>query len=1022
MSFQWKTRTSLFARMSLLFGLLVTFPLVISGIVLSLAGWNSVRESGDEIARAGITAVDASADQFQRTAEEKMRDAGKNVAKMGRDRLETSSKDAIEAGKDAFISNAKQMTTRGQQAVTKATGSVVKAGEEGLRKSLDTLGQTHRDSLDLLASHFRQQMEDELKGSATEVREGLATSSGRSWELSADRRLTAVQDMGNRIQNQILIKLQYPLATTAVLERSADSTPQIIQTYIRKNENSIVRVVLVDWTGTEVTRVPETDLPDGDDAIDWSKKDTRERQTWDGAQNSTLSVYFEPAQFDERNKVWIRRLVQKFARPSSREAASVLPEMSMDPDAAPQPMPFLLVDFKLDGLVMEAISQELQEGMDVLVIQEDTGKIVSCRDAKQINTVAKDILEVLPMGKEAAVYSEKSKPFSIESPQGKILGRARYWPQLRCWVVVTQPEAIVQKPVTTLETGIRQAWQTSLNKVKTESDQFITERIQRDQDAREKKLIYQGTEQIRKQEEKERAQVARDLKGYQNEVIRNLDAQIAQKLKRLQSEAGVGMDTEAAQAATKAFQEVKTVSDERAARAKEAINVRSAQVAKQAAGKMLSYSAWLIPLFLVLALFLATMTARSLVRPINQLVKGTQALAAGDYSRRIKIKGGDDELARLAFAFNDMAGAIESGQAQLQQSHDNLATEKARIQGIVESSPDGLVMLEPTGQVAFINLAAIRLLELAATDIPAAPFEVAQLPSLSGQRVQECLERAQGHEGVQEYEWHEPQRRVLQLREVKLRAENGRSYGRLLHIHDITRERVIDEMKSDFISLVSHELRTPLTSILGFSSYMLTGRLGAVADTQKTALESIHRQAKRLSAIISDFLDVSRIESGKIEMKKEPVQVKSIASRVVEDLRPQATEKQVQVSARVEEGTLPLVALGDEQRIAQVFTNLIGNALKFTEPSGAIDVSLHRKNGEVVCKVRDTGCGIPPDELDRVFDRFYQVEKVVTRKTGGTGLGLAIVKNIVEAHGGRIWIESRLGEGTEVSFTLPGAD
>jgi signal transduction histidine kinase len=229
-------------------------------------------------------------------------------------------------------------------------------------------------------------------------------------------------------------------------------------------------------------------------------------------------------------------------------------------------------------------------------------------------------------------------------------------------------------------------------------------------------------------------------------------------------------------------------------------------------------------------------------------------------------------------------------------------------------------------------------------------------------------------------------------------------------------------MKSDFISLVSHELRTPLTSILGFSSYMLTGRLGVVADTQKTALESIHRQAKRLSAIISDFLDVSRIESGKIEMKKEPVQIKSIASRVVEDLRPQASEKQIAVNARVEEGSLPLVALGDEQRIAQVFTNLVGNALKFTEPQGAIDVSLARKNGEVVCQVRDTGCGIPPDELDRVFDRFYQVEKVVTRKSGGTGLGLAIVKNIIEAHGGRIWIESRLGEGTQVSFTLPGSE
>ena len=143
---------------------------------------------------------------------------------------------------------------------------------------------------------------------------------------------------------------------------------------------------------------------------------------------------------------------------------------------------------------------------------------------------------------------------------------------------------------------------------------------------------------------------------------------------------------------------------------------------------------------------------------------------------------------------------------------------------------------------------------------------------------------------------------------------------------------------------------------------------------------------------------------------------------MVDDLAPQAAEKNIRVSAQAEERVYPVTALGDEPRIAQVFTNLVGNALKFTDQTAAIDILLSRHNGEVVCKVRDTGCGIPPDELDRVFDRFYQVEKVVTRKSGGTGLGLAIVKNIVEAHGGRIWIDSEVGKGTEVSFTLPGAD
>src|SRR5262249_28909933 len=163
----------------------------------------------------------------------------------------------------------------------------------------------------------------------------------------------------------------------------------------------------------------------------------------------------------------------------------------------------------------------------------------------------------------------------------------------------------------------------------------------------------------------------------------------------------------------------------------------------------------------------------------------------------------------------------------------------------------------------FINPTAVRYLGLKTGQIPGASFDVAALPQPGAQRLQEALERAHAGEGTQEYEIAEPQRRVLQVREVKLRSETGGSYGRLLHLHDIPHERVVDEMKTDFISLVSHELRTPLTSILGFSSYMLTGKLGPVAETQHTALDSIHRQAKRLSAIISDFLDISRIESGK---------------------------------------------------------------------------------------------------------------------------------------------------------------
>jgi PAS domain S-box-containing protein len=1020
----WTNRTTLFARMSLLFGLLVTVPLVISGIVLSIAGWNSVNESGDDVAKVGALVVDRSASGFQREAKLKMGEAGQAVAAIGKDRLQKSSEKAVQLGKDAVVQNSERVTLRGQKAVASATDAVVSEGKRRLESSLGDLSKANRESLGLVNQTFSAGMERELKDSDAAIRERLETPNRRSWEVSADRRITTVQDRLVLLQNILQNKLQYPLNTWGVIYHIPEEATQRLQ-FVSKNQPEVVRVVLVNSTGSETSRVPETDLAAGEE-IDWAaKENARERKTFDAIQAATTVLIPEPITFDERSKLWVRRLVHKVPLPPEQKPEMVMPPPDADGMAVmvkPQPVPFVVVDLRVDKIV-EDIGRDLPEGMTLHVIQAGTGKIIGSSDPKDTGANVKSILEKLPTGEPAKQFEAKARDFDFTLPDNsKVLGRAMYWDELdNCWTVVTQPESVVLKPLIALREGIQSAWQQSLNKVNGESGRLIQGRTDAARAIREQ-LLREAAEKLAAHKRAEQIKVQRDLADYRKQLVKDLDTQLELQIKELREKAGAGMDAEASKKAAEAFDKVKRASDVATTHSKTEIQDQSRIVANRAAGKMLSYSAWLIPLFLVLALFLATLTARSLVRPINQLVKGTQALAAGDYTRRIKIQGGDDELARLAVAFNDMAGAIESGQAQLLQSNEHLSAEKARIQGIVESSPDGLVMLEPGGQIAFINPAAAQLFDLDRSELPSDSFDVSQLPGAASSRLQSCLEHVQATNAVQEYEWQEPQRRVLQLREVNLRAENGRSYGRLLHVHDITRERVIDEMKSDFISLVSHELRTPLTSILGFSSYMLTGRLGPVADTQKTALESINRQAKRLSAIISDFLDVSRIESGKIEMKKEPVQVKSIASRVVEDLRPQAAEKQIIVNARVEEGSLPLVALGDEQRIAQVFTNLVGNALKFTEASGTIDVSLSRKNGEVECRVRDTGCGIPPDELDRVFDRFYQVEKVVTRKSGGTGLGLAIVKNIVEAHGGRIWIESRLGEGTQVSFTLPGSD
>jgi signal transduction histidine kinase len=1017
------TRTSLAARMGLLFGLLATGPLVVSGLLISLSSWRGVRDSGEQVAAIGRETLTSSRERFLQVAASALESATRNVAEEARRQLDQTARETAQRGSQALRANTSMMSREGRLAVGEATRQTGEVSRQALQASLRRLQERNQASLQALSERFATEMLKEVDRQSSPLEDGLRVSLLEAWKQSADRRAASVQDRATRAQFDIIRNLQYPIRTVE-FARGEDEVGvrSLFESQIRREfYPEVVRAVLVSPTGVELARVPESEPEE-----DWAAPGNRTRQLFFSPRNRA-SYLIEPMQQDRTGR-WIQRVVHAVPNPDAPPEVPG-PEGESEPPPATvmamtrPPSSLVVVDFLLSNIVTEAIRDQLPAGLEIHVIRGDTGVIVSSSDRTKTNATSRTLLEALSRAGDPLAYQQKPYYFDYATPNESAFmqGAARYWgADENCWTVVLQSDQSVFQPVRELKRGINTAWRTALNKVKEDTDRFI--QTQGEQAASEQRaLLAAESERMRARELAVRRKIDESFQRAEQRVTRRLTEELEASVEQLSARTRVAMGSGAeagAQAAAVAFGET---ARQETNRASAEIEMGANRVADQTAGRMLMNSTWLLPLFLVLALFLATLTARSLVKPINQLVQGTQALAAGDYTRRITVRG-EDELARLAIAFNDMAGAIERGQSELQQSHDSLATEKARMEAIVQASPDGLVMLEPSGEVAFINPTASRLLGLGNADLPPSPFAVEALPAAAAATLRACLETAAAGEGVREYEIAEPQRCVLQVREVKLRALEGRSLGRLLHLHDITRERVIDEMKSDFISLVSHELRTPLTSILGFSSYLLTGRLGALADAQRQALESIHRQARRLTAIIADFLDISRIESGRIEMKKERVQITQVATRVMEDLRPQAAEKHVEVSTTIANGAAPLVASGDEQRIAQVFTNLIGNALKFTEPHGRVDVELARENGEVLCRVRDTGCGIPADELDRVFDRFYQVEKVVTRKSGGTGLGLAIVKNIIEAHGGRVWIESEVGRGTQVSFTLPGSD
>lgn len=228
----------------------------------------------------------------------------------------------------------------------------------------------------------------------------------------------------------------------------------------------------------------------------------------------------------------------------------------------------------------------------------------------------------------------------------------------------------------------------------------------------------------------------------------------------------------------------------------------------------------------------------------------------------------------------------------------------------------------------------------------------------------------------------------------------------------------INQRKNDFVSNVSHELRTPMTSIKGYAAILLSGKLGALPEDVQKRLAKINKHSDELVQFINDLLDLSRIESGKVDLKLSPLNVKSIAEEVADLLAVQFKEKQIEFSLHAPEN-IP-ETMGDYSQIKRVFINLINNSVKYTS-QGQIIINLTDIDGYIQIDVQDTGCGMPESAMEKLFTEFYRVDSMMNQEIKGTGLGLALVKNIIAAHKGKIWVKSKVGVGTTFSFTLPKA-
>ena len=281
------------------------------------------------------------------------------------------------------------------------------------------------------------------------------------------------------------------------------------------------------------------------------------------------------------------------------------------------------------------------------------------------------------------------------------------------------------------------------------------------------------------------------------------------------------------------------------------------------------------------------------------------------------------------------------------------------------------------------------------------------------------LERLGGESSVLDYEMKLPglEEHWLQINAAVIHGGDGRRLGAILVFHDLTRLKQLERTREEFVANVSHELRTPLSLIKGYAETLLDSARNDPALTERF-LKIIERNTHRLDLLIQDLLTISALESGRIKLNLQPVNVRQLAEKVLGDLKTRAGAKSVKLVNDVPD----LTATADENRLEQVLANLVDNAIKYGRADGTVTIGGHKADEDKIeIFVQDDGPGIPPEALDRVFERFYRVDKARSREQGGTGLGLSIVKHIVQNHGGKVWVKSEPGKGAIFFFTLPSA-
>ncbi|EPU4929018.1 two-component system histidine kinase PnpS [Listeria monocytogenes] len=424
-----------------------------------------------------------------------------------------------------------------------------------------------------------------------------------------------------------------------------------------------------------------------------------------------------------------------------------------------------------------------------------------------------------------------------------------------------------------------------------------------------------------------------------------------------------------------------------------------------AVAKLWGNLALIFGIALVIIAAISVFIARKITRPVREIIEVSTDLANHKYDSRIhgKISG---ELQDLSISVNTLAESLETQMFEIKQNEQ-------RLNAIVQNLVSGVMLINVDKQVIMTNRTMYQI--LGETEITGKPFyEVIKSFALS-----QLIEATFETKTIQQKEiiLYFPREMILDASVSPILGENGEITGIILLLHDITQIRHLENVRSEFVTNVSHELKTPVTTLKGFAETLLDG---AMYDEMllKKFLTIIKEESDRLHRLIMDILALSRIEQNPVPENVELVEVDEVIEQSARTIFEMATEKNIQVI--IPEKTIPSVTIEtDRDKLQQILINLLSNAINYTPVDGKVEVKLIEQEAEVIIEVTDNGIGIPAKDIDRVFERFYRVDKARSRHSGGTGLGLSIVKHLVENCGGRIEVESQEEVGSTFRVTLP---